>query len=649
MYAAFFGLRQEPFSLAPDPRYLFMSERHREALAHLLYGLGGAGGFVVLSGAIGAGKTTVCRCFLEQVPADCQVAYIFNPRQTAAELLHSVCQEFGIALPAQASAKQCVDALNAFLLQSHAQGRHAVLVIDEAQQLSADVLEQLRLLTNLETGERKLLQIMLIGQPELRQMLAQPQLEQLAQRVVARFHLEPLSAAETAQYVQHRLGVAGLQGASPFDAGALKTLYRLARGVPRRINLLADRAMLGAYASGQRQISAAIVAKAAREVFDDVPPQGAGNGQAGGGRRAGTRAAPLLAGIALGGGAVALAAWLQLRPPAAGVATAAATTPAATSASAAATAPAVTAPAVTAAISSTAPPASAAASDAAAAATETAATTASAAAPTTPQPAASANAEPMAGAATTAADSPGAKPQATVSAAGATTTVAAAEAPPPATPAAPGAEPGDAAPAFATLLRTERQGLRELAPLWRLATADDDPCDAAARERVQCWRGSLGLAPLRRLDRPLVLTLRDGAGTAGYALLVGLDDSRAWLRVGQRTQAVTLPALASMWRGEVATYWRTPPGWPAGSAAARAELAAWVDARLSRASADGRAARPATDPEPRAARIAAFQLAHGLKPDGIVGPLTLMLLGRDAGPGSALIEPRLQGAPAARR
>ena len=191
MYMRFFGLKQEPFSLAPDPRYLYMSKRHREALAHLLYGVGGGGGFVLLSGEIGAGKTTVCRCFLEQIPKRCNVAYIFNPKLTVVELLKTVCDEFHIPLEPReaetATVKTYVDAINAFLLRTHAVGQNNVLIIDEAQMLSVDVLEQLRLLTNLETNERKLLQIVLIGQPELRTMLERPDLEQLAQRVIARF------------------------------------------------------------------------------------------------------------------------------------------------------------------------------------------------------------------------------------------------------------------------------------------------------------------------------------------------------------------------------------------------------------------------------------------------------------------------------
>jgi len=270
MYAPFFGLKQAPFSIAPDPHYLFMSERHREALAHLLYGLDGGGGFVLLTGEIGAGKTTVCRCFLEQIPANCNVAYIFNPKLTVTELLQSVCDEFHVPVPAGArTVKDYVDPLNAFLLAQHAAGRNNVLIIDEAQNLSADVLEQLRLLTNLETSERKLLQVVLIGQPELRGMLARPELEQLAQRVIARFHLGALSEAETAQYIRHRLNVAGLTGALPFDAKALRLIHQLTRGVPRRINLLCDRALLGGYASGQAQVTPAIVRQAAAEVFDE--------------------------------------------------------------------------------------------------------------------------------------------------------------------------------------------------------------------------------------------------------------------------------------------------------------------------------------------------------------------------------------------
>jgi len=276
MYTQFFKLSHSPFSIAPDPRFLFMSERHREALAHLLYGVSGGGGFVLLTGEIGAGKTTVCRCFLEQIPENCNVGYIFNPKLTVNELLKSICDEFRIDTQSgssdPASIKAYVDALNAFLLQAHANGRHNVLIIDEAQSLSAEVLEQLRLLTNLETNERKLLQIILIGQPELRTLLEQPELKQLAQRVIARYHLDSLSLAETSRYVQHRLAVAGINGISPLPQTLMKPIHQLTQGVPRRINLLCDRALLGAYAEGKPTVNRRILRKAALEVFGKQKP-----------------------------------------------------------------------------------------------------------------------------------------------------------------------------------------------------------------------------------------------------------------------------------------------------------------------------------------------------------------------------------------
>lgn len=279
MYTHYFQLKQSPFSIAPDPRYLFMSERHREALAHLLYGVGSGGGFVLLTGEIGAGKTTVCHCFMEQIPENCQLAYIFNPKLSVEELLLSICEEFRIAVaPGVASVKGYVDAINAHLLVSHAQGKNNVLIIDEAQNLSAAVLEQLRLLTNLETSERKLLQIILIGQPELRAMLARPELEQLAQRVIARYHLGSLTAEETASYVRHRLAVAGSTAQTPFAPRLMAQIHALSKGVPRRINLLCDRALLGAYVENQAQVTRQILRRAAEEVFAEEGKPAAGRG-----------------------------------------------------------------------------------------------------------------------------------------------------------------------------------------------------------------------------------------------------------------------------------------------------------------------------------------------------------------------------------
>lgn len=267
MYQQYFGLAEAPFSIAPAPRYLYMSQRHQEALAHLLYGVNGGGGFVLLTGEVGAGKTTVCRCLLEQIPEACDVAYIFNPKLTVEELLSTICSEFGIVCPAgNTSIKVFVDCINAHLLDAYARGRHAVLIIDEAQNLSADVLEQMRLLTNLETNERKLLQIILIGQPELASMLERPELKQLAQRIVARYHLGPLSRPEVAAYVQHRLAVAGTQR-QLFSPALTRRLHRISGGIPRIVNVLCDRALLGTYVQGKEKVDRKTLLQAEREVL----------------------------------------------------------------------------------------------------------------------------------------------------------------------------------------------------------------------------------------------------------------------------------------------------------------------------------------------------------------------------------------------
>ena len=554
MYAQYFGLKQDPFSIAPDPRYLFMSERHREALAHLLYGLGGGGGFVLLSGEIGAGKTTVCRCFLEQIPRRCNVAFIFNPKLTVTELLKTVCDEFRIPVehigPGTATVKDYTDPLNEFLLKTHSVGQSSVLIIDEAQNLSTDVLEQLRLLTNLETSERKLLQIILIGQPELRSMLARPELEQLAQRVIARYHLDALSEDETAQYIRHRLAVSGMSRAIPFDARALRRIHQLSRGIPRRINLLCDRALLGAYASGKTDVDAAILDKAAGEVFDKPTSSRAQRAR----RRAQQRTAVAIAlGMATGAALLGLAMLgmnTGRKEPAAGDAMA--------------------------------------------------------------RNAAPASAEPRLAAASAPASSATAAPAAAAASA-----------------------PTDAAPLrsrLAALARTEEAAWRELAPLWKVDAGDADPCRAAQAQQVYCHRNpGSNLALIRALGRPGIVTLHAEDGPA-YAVLTGLSDDAATLSIGGAAHTVPLGALAQVWRGDFATFWRAPPGFVGRVGTGDAGPAAqWLAERLA-------AVPGAPEDAPLKTRIHAFQLAHGLEPDGLAGPMTYMQLNRASG----VDEPRLQ-------
>ena len=582
MYASYFGMSQEPFSIAPDPRYLFMSERHREALAHLLYGISGGGGFVLLSGEIGAGKTTVCRCLLEQIPRRTNVAYIFNPRLTVLELLQSVCEEFGVSLPpgvdeTRATVKRYLDPLNQFLLKTHAVGQNNVLIIDEAQMLSAKVLEQLRLLTNLETSERKLLQIILIGQPELRDMLARPELEQLAQRVIAHYHLEALTEAETEAYIGHRLAIAGMKTATPFDAAALRRIHQLSRGVPRRINLLCDRALLGAYTLGKAVVDRTIVDKAAGEVFQKekglLTPA------------ARSLKPPAWAAIGVSAAVVAFVTGLLVsgaRSPSAA--------------------------------SSALPDAAASASVASASAASTGGTSASVALALRLAPASRGAASVGASGGARAGTTPAVVPEAQ-----ATVFLTAADLP----------------LRFKTLTRDSREAWRELSPAWKLALeeADGDPCVAAARARLYCWRSSSSsLALIRELDRPGILTLLDENNRPVYALLTGLTGQSATLRIGAVSQTVSLASLATLWRGDFATFWRAPPGYASRLVAANSgEVASWLALQLATLQGERSPSKAALTDAGWRSRLAAFQLAQGLKPDGLAGPTTFMQLNRAVG------------------
>lgn len=269
MYKEHFGLRELPFSIAPDPRFLYLSDQHREALAHLIYGTNSEGGFVLLTGEVGTGKTTVCRCLLEQLPEQTDIAFIYNPKLTVEELLASICDELRISYPeGTKSIKVFIDTINSYLLENFSKGRKTVIILEEAQNLSPEVLEEIRLLTNLETNRQKLLQVIMVGQPELRDMLLKPELRQLSQRITARYHLEPLKKNEVGPYVNYRLETAGANSIL-FPESLMDHIYRFSKGIPRLINLICDRSLLGAYVQGKDCVDKKTLLKAVKEIFGE--------------------------------------------------------------------------------------------------------------------------------------------------------------------------------------------------------------------------------------------------------------------------------------------------------------------------------------------------------------------------------------------
>jgi general secretion pathway protein A len=570
MYQSFFGLREEPFSIAPDPRFLYMSDKHREALALLGYGLHRGASFVLLTGEIGAGKTTVWRRFLEELPSNFDVASVVNPKLDAQALVARICEDLHLESPPGQAPIDMIDALHGHLLLTHAMGRRTLIVIDEAQALSSEVLEQLRLLTNLDSSGRKL-QVMLIGQPELRQMLRQPQLEPLAQRVVARYHLPALSESETAGYIAHRLAVAGLRGPVPFDGESIGLVHRLSAGVPRRINVVCDRALANAQASGSKRVDRHAVERAVADVYGAREPET---------RRAAQRPA-VNVWAAAGVAAAALVVGVLLAPRMQSVWNAEAGGGATKE-----------------------PPARTAARPAlvSAAAAEPASET-----------------SPAAAASQALAPAPAEK-------------VASLPAPP--VPATVGAiERDSAGPAglFTAATADESTAWRTLAAQWGVKLGAGDPCAAALARSLRCLRVRGGMATIRQLDRPGVLRLVDERGRVAHAVLTRAGSDEATLDLGGREAKVSWAELARVWRGDFATLWRAPVGYGDGDVAATPAANAWLAERLT--AVDGQLGRGDLR-----ARIAAFQLGHGLTPDGVAGPLTVMQLGRASGDA----EPRLE-------
>ncbi len=640
MYCEYFGLRESPFSIAPNPRYLFMSEQHQEALAHLLYGIRIDGGFVLLTGEVGTGKTTVSRQLIEQLPSAADVALILNPRLNAQELLESICDELRVAAPAEPgppSLKSLVDRLYRHLLRQHAQGRTTVLIIDEAQQLSPQLLELVRLLTNLETSECKLLKIVLIGQPELLDLLARDDLRQLSQRITARYHLGPLSRTELFDYMRHRLAVAGLER-PVFPPATLKQLYRLSGGIPRVINMISDRALLGAYVQKQNSVSVATLKRAAHEVFGDQLPtprvlfRGRG-GLLGGAVLVGILAWAAGLGVSLFASDARLPAWIGSFSALFGAPASEAANPAQAVAHATGAKP--LSPVAGHEPASRPPGAASATPLLAAVATGTGSEAGAEQAPAPGNAAIAPDALPVVAPPPVALMAGAAVSQGAV-------TRAAADAEP--VPGSDGIEswPLQSDPDLAQVL-----AYRKLFRLWGI---DYDPrlqpvvCDFARSHGLGCLTLEGDIDLLRQLDTPAVTRLQSGHNS--YQVVIqALDRNRARLAVGGQSRFLPLDALRQGWGGSFTILWSLPPGytapvWPGASG----DTIRWLDVQLARA--EGQVmARPETRSYNAAMveRVRQFQQQQGLAVDGVVGPRTLILLNN----ATRSDLPRL-GAPAAR-
>lgn len=582
IYHQYFGLSESPFSIAVNPRYLFMSPRHRDALAHLLYGVGSGGGFILLTGEVGTGKTTINRCLLEQMPETTDLAIVLNPALSAVELLATVCDELGIEYPAgTTSLKHLTDALHRYLLANHEAGRKTVLMIDEAQHLEFDVLEQIRLLTNLETDQEKLLQIILIGQPELSEKLARPELRQLNQRITARYDLQPLNAQETAAYIRHRLEVAGLPGGRElFSMPVVREIHRRSRGIPRQINLLCDRTLLGAYGRKQNTINRKLVRDAAAEVFGQH------------GQPVRDWRLPLLAGISLV--SVLLLGVVLLWPG---------DTPQTPLPSPSAAArPSVAQPTLA---------------------------QSSIAQLVKPIPTAAQTAEALARAEQSV--STVALPTATTATTGVGQTVA---------------EPGGLRDSQPTVPQWLLSDDLATVWWWRLHSDGRPPGTACPERAVagwQCVEARAGtLLELSGRQRPLLLTMRTPDGFSAKTLVLGFEANTAWVLTGQPGFAqasavaqVPLDVLNNAWRGDYQFLWQVPNGWrgPMG----RGDTGAAVNAVAADfAALDGQPATLLDEGSDQfnnilEQRVMLFQSSEGLVADGVVGEQTYIRLNERLG------------------
>jgi len=624
MYPEYFGLKEPSFSITPDPHYLYLSREHREALAHLLYGAGEGGGFVLLTGEVGTGKTTICRAFLEQLPEHVDIALILNPALTVPELLHSICHEFGVKVPGYVtSSKVLVDQLNRYLLLAHAKRRRPVLMIDEAQNLQPEVLEQIRLLTNLETHRHKLLQIFLVGQPELRELLEQKRLRQLAQRITARYHLLPLSQKDTKEYIRHRLAIAGVERRL-FTPAALRRIYHLSGGIPRLINILCDRALLGAFATHRHIVDSRILNKAARELTGKLELSGWQ-------RWYRPLRTTILLSILLAGAGWLAYTWKQQQlfteesPK--------------TAAEISAYSP------NTQSTGSQYSPASTeleAEIEAEIEAAELEATEPEAAEPEAAEPEA---AEPEA-AEPEAAEPEAAEPEATEPEAAepeATEPEAAepeAELPIKMAPGIPAQQQEPPTPILRIeQLTTDRRSamallLKRWGPIIYSKLEPMEPCRFAETKGLRCREGKGGWNKLYSYNRPALIRLTDGNGTdSGYALVEGLNFNFALLNLGTDKVRVPLTQLDPYWSGDYLLLWQPPlEGTMVISPRASSQSIQWLRETMSRLPGWVSSNTGSTGFDPALKReVQRFQRHRGLVPDGIVGPETLIHLNTATG------------------
>lgn len=566
MYLDYYGLDEAPFSITPDPTFIYLSGRHRDALAHLLYGVGkgGSGGFVQLTGEVGTGKTTLCRALLEQVPPETHIALVLNPLMGPVEMLAAICEELGIpVVGVEDSPKGLVDRLNAFLLDAHDRQERVVLVIDEAQNLSPESLEQVRLLTNLETSKDKLLQIILLGQPELRELLRRRSLRQLAQRITARYHLTPLGPEDTARYVSHRLAVAGA-GRDPFSRSGMKALFHRSQGVPRLINIIADRSLAAAYAAESDRVDARMVHAAADEVQLGEPGVGRRNW------KPWAAAAAVLVAVALG-------SWFLLGYVGSGG-----------PGDGGETAPVELAASPVAPVASPAGPAVSAASS---------------------EPAEGPTADAVPG-------SPGLPPQEEVPVGNPVTdsgNIAVAQ---------PGPPDDD------WYEEQRLRAWQGLAEAWG-RPGDGALIEASCLGRdglgYACLQDQGTWLRIRQLGLPVVLVLP--GESAGHLLLTGMQDDRLMVGAGSSRRTVARGDIESRWYGDYLVAWPQAPDWP--REVGRGDTGEAVDLILQLATRTEQPYGGTAEFGPEFEQwLMSFQVRNGLDPDGIVGPKTLLYLMR---------------------